>query len=526
MPYNRLHQFTKTILIIAIFLVSFLHLTRGFNDPDFFWHLKTGEWICQNKALQTNDPFAFTTPQTYDSRKHFILTSGWLSQITLFFFYYVSKIPGIIVLRFIIIGLLAYIMIKRKHGDGLLYLGLFIIFLTQLLEAYNTLDRPQTFSFLFFAALLYFLEKIKDDGSSREKTAYFSISILMLFWANMHGGHVLGRVIIVLYILMEGVKFMHPALAPIKREAYRRLLIAGTAGLLASLINPNTYHAMPENFSLSAFMMSSNREYLSIPETFRIFHDYSIFLYWFILSLTVISILINPKKTDITQFAILAGTGYFSFTTMRYIPFFMMTAVPLIGRSFSLLKENLLGWSRAFICCMAIFVSLFFTWDERFNVFNLSSGNWFNNHDITPETAVDFILDNNLKGNMYNHYNYGGYLIWRLAPERKVFIDGRNMYEHIFVQSMIINNALEKEISGMPYWKFNLDIYGIKFIIVPVREPGGEVLTLINALINDKDWAPVFSQSNSMIFVKISQENKDVIRKHEIPRDYLMTKLL
>ena len=32
----------------------------------------------------------------------------------------------------------------------------------------------------------------------------------------------------------------------------------------------------------------------------------------------------------------------------------------------------------------------------------------------------------NLRGHMLNSYSFGGYLIWNLFPERRVFIDGRN----------------------------------------------------------------------------------------------------
>jgi hypothetical protein len=45
-----------------------------------------------------------------------------------------------------------------------------------------------------------------------------------------------------------------------------------------------------------------------------------------------------------------------------------------------------------------------------------------------PVDAADFIESERLEGPMYNDYNWGGYLMWRL-PQRKVSIDGRT-YVH------------------------------------------------------------------------------------------------
>jgi hypothetical protein len=61
--------------------ILFVNLSRPFSDTDFFWHLKTGEWIWQHQALPTADPFAYPTPATLDARQRFTLTSYWLSQI-------------------------------------------------------------------------------------------------------------------------------------------------------------------------------------------------------------------------------------------------------------------------------------------------------------------------------------------------------------------------------------------------------------------------------------------------------------
>lgn len=513
-------KFLKVILIVIVFIVSSLHLLEVISEPDFFWHLKTGEWIWQNKSLPSEDPFAYITPQIHTSREHFILTSYWLSQIIYYLLYLIGGIPGIVFLRFIVASILIYVMIKRKRGDSILYISLLIIFLTQFLEE-SYIDRPQVFSFLFFVILLYLLEKIKGNGKVNKRLKFIWLPFLMLAWANMHGGYILGQVTIIFYIVMEGVKFIHPSLGPVKKESYKRLFIAGVLAIIFSLANPNTYHAVVEMINIPAYMVSDNVEYQSSLEIFReilrAFRNHSIFLYWFILLLTIVALIMNLKRIDITEIALLAGTGFFSFTAMRYIPFFMIAALPVISRVFS--EKDTLKWGRIFLILVGVYSAIFFTMDERFNITRIKSGRWLNNY-FSPENAVEFILKNDLKGNMYNHYNYGGYLIWRLAPERKVFIDGRNISENVYIQSMLINSADEMNIAGLPAWKFTLNYYNVKYIVVPLFEHSGRILPLVYALIKDRDWIPVFFNLNSLIFVKDLPENYDVIMKYTIPKDY------
>ncbi|GAG27787.1 unnamed protein product, partial [marine sediment metagenome] len=57
-----------------------------------------------------------------------------------------------------------------------------------------------------------------------------------------------------------------------------------------------------------------------------------------------------------------------------------------------------------------------------------------------PVEAVDYLLKNNLPGEIFNSYDHGSYLIYRLYPERKVYIDGRiAMY----------GESLAKELTGL-----------------------------------------------------------------------------
>lgn len=425
---------------------------------------------------------------------------------------------GIVVLRFILVGMLIYLMLKRRRGDFLLHMGLLLMFLTSLLKTFP-IERPQVFSFLFFAVLLLLLDNIRDDTSySKGKWIYFVFPLLMLTWANTHPGFVLGLIVIAVYIVMEGIKFLHPSLIPIDTGAYKRLILLGVSGILISILNPNAYHVFAE-LNLQASVTSTNIEYLSTLNSFRMFSAYGLILYWIVLLLTIIGLIINIRKVDITELVLLAGTGYFSFTTMRYVPFFLIAALPAASRFYS--GGRILKPARMSVITVSLFAGIFFTWNARANLDNLTSGNWIDSY-MYPVTGAAFIIENDLKGNMYNPDYWGGYLMWKLAPERKVFVDGRNLNFPVYKEFLLIDSAAPAAIAGIPAWKAILEAHNVKYVLTPFSKYGGGVVPLVYALLEDRDWLPVFADYNSVIFVKDLPINSDVVKRYAISKDYLI----
>ncbi len=491
-----------------IIAVTTLFLLSVVEDPDFFWHLKTGEWIWQNKALPSHDPFAYTTPSLGSAREHAVLTSYWITQVIFHLMHSAAGISGIVFLRFLVFGALIYVMIKRRQGDHTLYLGLLLIFVATFLQIY-VMDRPQVFSFLFFGVLLLILDRIGNGAP----TGYYELPILMLLWANSHGGFILGQVIIALYMVMEGVKFLKPGmLRPMAPEAYKKLLLTGAFGIACSFVNPNTYHGWAVFIEMPSFMTSQIVEYWSTIEYFLRFGLYGILPYWLLLLLTAVGILVNIKKIDITEAALLAATGYFSFTQIRYIAFFLIAAVPAAGRLFS--GNLVLPWARSFILFAAIFISLFFSKGELHNMKNISSGRWISDYQF-PVQAAEFVSSHKLMGNMYNDFGWGGYLIWRLGPERKVFIDGRSLSETVHARSLRIDNMSNTQsFADQLFMKSVFAGYNIRYVIIPFYNTySGDMLPLVRALLYNENWVPVFIEKNSTVFVKNIPEHRQVIAK-------------
>ncbi|MBI5635032.1 MAG: hypothetical protein HZA15_16305 [Nitrospirae bacterium] len=513
---------------IIIAACAFFYALRPVNDADFFWHLKTGEYIYQHKAIPSEDPFSFTTPSPATSRVHFILTSYWFSQVIFYLSYSLAGMKGIVLLRGLMIGLLLFMMARLRKGDTIIYQGLLLISAIIMLEGYP-MERPQVFSFIFFAALLRLLNRLRKEeyqqtehGNALVRKETVLLAGLMVLWANMHGGVLIGQATIMVVLFIEAIKFCHPFLDPPGRRVYLRLLVAGAAGLLFSFLNPNSYHALLELINMPVSMRANNLEFQSTFELFRRYSATNMILFWSVVCLAAAGILIKLRKPDITETVLLVCIGFFSLTQIRYIAFFLIVAIPAVAEAFSL--PRIRSSARLIIIGAALCAAGYFVRDES-GLQNISSRVWVNEY-FYPAKAADFILSQDLKGNMYNEQNWGGYLIWRLGPERKVFMDGRQLSEAVFSQANLIDMASPEKIAGLPLWKSMLDAYGIRYIVVPFFQLNGTLKPLVVRLLEDAQWRPVFFSLNSTIFVKDSPENYPVLRRYSIPREIFIDDLI
>lgn len=509
--------FLIILLSLTMLVVAALHLLRPVNDPDFFWHLKTGEWIWQHRDLPSEDPFAFTTSKAFDVRRHFVLTSAWFTQVIFYASYLAMGMKGIVVLRFVISGLIVGVVLIRQDGSRPLSISLAFLFLIMLLDLYS-IERPHVISFIFFPLLILLLERVRGARLlPAGPAAPILVPLLMLLWANMHGGHILGQTVICLYIVLEGIKFISPSLRPIGKRAYTMLCATGLSGLAFSFVNPNTYHAFE---AMRANPTHNNIEFLSVIEIFGMLNSDSLYIYWFFLALAALCVVISMKSRDITETALVSGIAAASFYQARYIVFLPLAALPIIVRTLSGRR-----FTGPFMIVLSLAAGIYFSFDELGNLRNAKSDIWIN-PALYPAGAADFIEKNDLKGNMYNHYNWGGYLIWRLAPERQVFIDGRSLDETSYALATRINDADPGDGLPVQWWEAALESYGVRYVLIPLFQPSGRTLPLLGALIRSSEWVPVFFQQNSMIFVKKSPENSGVLRKYSIPKEYFIDDLL
>jgi hypothetical protein len=110
----------------------------------------------------------------------------------------------------------------------------------------------------------------------------------------------------------------------------------------------------------------------------------------------------------------------------------------------------------------------------------------------TPVGAMDYIHQNALQGNIYHPQIYGDYLIWRLWPGQRSFIDGR---VHLFDASVVRDYRLAFNDS---HWDERLARYEIKYLLLSKDEDENRML--IESARASDGWRLIYEDSVSVLF--------------------------
>lgn len=225
------------------------------TDPDLWWHLKSGEMMMQTGGLLQADPFTFTGDGVVSPRETLILKGYWLWEIIAYKFYSLLGVNGIFLLNLLTVGAMAGVVasLMRRQRIGaviaapLMTLGFYLASL-----AYPW-ERPQVVSFLFAAILLGLLARVRDGGRMG-----LALPLLMMIWANLHGGFVVGDLILICFAI--------GAIIECRKDLprMRHLLMWAAAGIGASLFNPNGGLVFSELFGfVNSNLMDSISEFQS-----------------------------------------------------------------------------------------------------------------------------------------------------------------------------------------------------------------------------------------------------------------------
>lgn len=369
------YWFASGLVFIGFFFVAYYSI-----DPDFGWHLRSGQIFIESGIPKT-DIFTYTA-----SNLHWI-NHEWLNDVLVARLY---SLGGYAMLAafFAAVWTTALVLASRKHSAAVLLLASF-----SLLPFAGI--RPIAWTLLFVAIL----ERI--IASKNKKTVYF-LPLLFMIWANLHGSFVLGLVILALWQIFSK-----------KRLPW----VPALACLPAVLVNPYGPWVFEEIFRTAV----DSKLRFRINEWQMIMLPILSSIYFFVFVSFHFAFGKHPIKKIISIPGLLLAM---SISSIRHFPVFVVVSLRYLEQYFSTLtkqiKWNKLSRSRVIvlstIICLPTIVLIFFI-INHIRILPSSTYEY-------PENAVKYLQSNGCRGNMFNSYNYGGYLIWKL-PEQKVYIDGR-----------------------------------------------------------------------------------------------------
>ena len=491
------------LLCIIVFLACMLPS----DDGDVYWHIRTGQWIWEHKSLPVADPFSYTVsaynPFRPDStRIPFILHQYWLAQLLLFGIWNLAGLAGIIIFKAIAISsIIAFIYWWMRTGSKGLQPLVYAFLAAVLLIRFPT-DRPQIFTYAFFPLLLYLLDDIRRRG--RPSTAHTVIlPVMMLLWANMHGGFILGTLTIFLYI----VAFL--ARKSSGGYPWKSISIL-VLSVIASFVNPNGIDAFlqvlyhdPNYKQIVTENASPLKIALNLDPHFKFDSVLRLFpAYWVSLAAIIVLLVRKFKNLPPATILVVAFIILLSLSGIRYMVFLPLTFPLLISTSDA--PPRLASWVAAAVMLAGLTISI--NWNIRFD---FAAGPFF------PEKAVAFIRTMKPASNIFNYYDWGGYMTLYL-PERKVFVDGRGLVEEIVdLHHMALYSG---------QWDFVFSRYNINTVIVPGASlADSERTRLPLELLTDSRWFLVYVDDIAMVFVKNVPQNYPIIAQHALDKKLVHT---
>jgi hypothetical protein len=485
-------------LVLLFVLFAGTYLVRPIIDPDVFWHIKSGEWLWLKHHWPIPDPFAFTSPEEFNLRQLFIIKGYWLAQLIYFSLHSLFGWAGLVVLRFVLFTVLFLALWTRRSGDRLIWAGLVFIYLISVLSFFPV-ERPQFFTFIFFAWLYLLLDQHFSGVQIIQRSHVVITCALMLLWGNLHGGVIIGQLLLVLGAVCVGIRGLFYRTQSNFSENRKLLLFLG-ASLAFSFCNPNALKLpviLYQTASATDIMFATNDEFDSLMQLLQGNKIPQLIPYVTFLAFGLWGLIVARKAQPLFSALLMVGTAIYAGMDVRYHPLFMVTVLPIAARSFG--APSVRRIAAALVVFTSIFFGLFFTRAETNNLARVREMGWVSDNDF-PVAVAERFLQRPGDSHLFNLYRWGGYLLWRIGPEHKVFVDGRAF------DAGVIRDALAAELvsfkkSGVPLWKQIFEKHQIDSAILP-RIEGGAPYGLSVALYRDPDWILDYQSGNAALFLK------------------------
>ena len=482
---------TRSLLIFIVLVVIFVTALQPITDPDFWWHLKTGEYIIQNHGIPHTDMFSWTRLGSE------WVAHEWLSEVFMYGVFRIAGFAGLIVVFALLVTASFWVVYLRfRSGFG----HPVIVAVALLLGAIATTlvwgARPQIFTLLFASLFLYILDGYYQKTSDK---AIWLLVPLMILWVNLHAGWALGLALIALTLfgILLDVLLGTESRDTLKKRAPALLGVLIVCGA-AVCVNPNgtRMYSYPLETLTSESMMLFIREWKS-PD----FHQPHFQAVLILLLATFFMLALSPKRERPGRLLMLVAMSFAMLRSGRNVPFFALVATPLFAEHlWEWLKEQ--PWASGMIATpesgkrsipriainsLIIVVALIFC---ALAAQRAAAEQPSMEQQQFPKAAVDYMKQERLPQPIFNEYAWGGYLIWRLYPDYRVYIDGRaDVFGDKLVAEFIQVN------DGKPRWRELLQQYGTKTVLV---KHDSAIASLLG---EDSRWQKVFEDKQAVILV-------------------------
>jgi hypothetical protein len=470
------------ILALGIFTMA----ARNVTDPDVWWHLRTGQLIVQTHAVFHADPYSFTRfGQPWVDHE-------WLSQILMFGVYRLLGWGGLIVGFGAVTAAAFLVVLSRCPGRP--YVAGVITLFGAFASAPSWGVRPQMLTLLLASALLLMLERSYE----RPRLLWWTPALMML-WVNLHAGYALGIALMALFLVGDALDvasgFKGESAPPARFRALTWAIL-----LCVAIVPLNPYGAAMYAYPLETLRSRAMQSYIG--EWFSPdFHQLRYMPTLVMIVATVTLPALSPRRLRPREILLLSAATYAALRSVRHIPIYTLIAIPILSAmALAWLQErkiperlkskpSLMTPGKTLLNAVLLAGFLVFLVARLLYVMHRQAESEAKG---LPAPAVSFIAAQRPPGPILNHYNWGGYFIWKLYPEYQVYIDGRaDLYGDDFMDDFAATYYLR----GNP-WRSQFERWGIRTVVLPPEAP---LVTALRAL---PDWETRYSDNQAVVLTK------------------------
>ncbi len=507
------------VLGAAVIIYAFLAGLRTVTDFDLGWQMATGRWIVQHHHIPSTDVFSYTAqgqPWIYP------VGSGLL-------FYATYLLGGWALLSWlgalVCTGSVA-LMLRRAR---ILTATLAVIAIPRI--ALHTTPRADMFTVLLFAAFLTLLWQQHEDG----KAKLWLLPLLMMAWVNLHLGFASGFALLAAYVAVEVLDMLW---AERRTAAYRQLLDATPwilATVAATLVNPwgwGIYRALLRQNAAMAEHSQWIIEWAPVRLSWTLIASaWSLRnpggAFYAMLVIAAVSIAAALFQRELGAALLLVGATWLSIRHIRFQALFAVVLVIVGGAVLTFAFEAFRGRfpNVRLQPVLAVAVTAIIALVGIRSADILSNRAYLGTTDIAsfgvglswwfPDGAAAFLEREHIPGEIFNSYNEGGYLTWRLGEEYRDYIDGRAI--PFGTELFQRNGSLLGTQPDSSDWQAEADRYGIQAIIVPLaRYNALQFFPVLQQFCNNDNWRPVYLDEVSAVFLRRTRQTENMIQRLQI----------
>jgi hypothetical protein len=403
----------------ALLLVVALRFALPIEDGDLFWHMAYGSQMIERGTLRTDHTLYSWMPASNDT-----IYCAWTGELLFLGLEKACGIAGFFALRYAAALAVLAMLAWQARRMGLLarpeaWLVLLVTLLASVVGA--TFPKPEMLSFVLWNGLVFCWFGVLWAVEERRNALpwIYAIPILMLVWVNTHGGFILAAPFLAI-VAVAGF-WMLP-----RREAGHLAAAVGLCALV-TVVNPYgvRYPLQLVQFAMgfgtkrpdiawnTAFQptWSQAGQFLHLPE----------FLGWMALGLAAACF----RRRRGWMVVVLLFLAYVPLYLLYVRSTFLLPAV--FGYGVLYLARGVTGrrWSAVLVCVLFAGFAGRTVYQARFHP-DTDAWMGFGVSYSQPVEEAGFLAQGNFGPKIYNTYNAGGYLLWRLYPRYQVMVDARS----------------------------------------------------------------------------------------------------